>query len=41
MKNMLSKCLCFLAVYATFFSTVNAKELAAIASIKQQNNRIE
>ena len=41
MKKMLCKCICFLAIYATFYSTVNAKELAAIASIKQQNNRIE
>jgi hypothetical protein len=41
MKNMLSKCICFLAIYTIFYNTVNAKELAAMASIKQQNNRIE
>jgi len=41
MKNMLSKCLFFLAIYSAFYSTVSAKELGAIASIKQQNNRIE
>tara|TARA_B110000208_G_scaffold47741_1_gene63190 strand:- start:1447 stop:4764 length:3318 start_codon:yes stop_codon:yes gene_type:complete len=41
MKNMLSKCIYFLAIYTIFYNTVNAKELAAMASIKQQNNRIE